>query len=104
MEMLESSSKEAERLRRQLERSKESRKLMAEQHDEAVVRLERAKEVSLAPFVVESTSFCLLAAFHLHAHTSRAKGVIAAACSRDWRTLSPTLYPKSCETAIAPHS
>ncbi|CAM9112685.1 unnamed protein product [Laminaria digitata] len=38
------SSEEVLRLRRQLERSKESRKIMAEEHDEAVARLERAKE------------------------------------------------------------
>lgn len=40
-------SSEVLRLRRQLERSKESRKVMAEEHDEAVARLERAKEVGV---------------------------------------------------------
>lgn len=37
--------KEVHRLRRQLQRSKESRTVMAEQHDEAAAKLERAKEV-----------------------------------------------------------
>lgn len=41
------SSEEVLRLRRQLEKSKESRKIMAEEHDEAVARLERAKEVGV---------------------------------------------------------
>ena len=44
-EMRPNNSEEVLRLRRQLERSKESRKTMAEQHDEAVARLEQAKEV-----------------------------------------------------------
>eukprot|EP00904_Undaria_pinnatifida_P001842 jgi/Undpi1/11659/HiC_scaffold_36.g13954.m1 len=43
-EMRPNNSGEVLRLRRQLERSKESRKTMAEQHDEAVARLEQAKE------------------------------------------------------------
>ena len=39
------SSEEVHRLRRQLKKSKESRRTLIEQHDEAVNRLERAKEV-----------------------------------------------------------
>ena len=38
-------SEEVHRLRRQLKKSKESRRVMVEQHDVAINRLERAKEV-----------------------------------------------------------
>eukprot|EP00903_Cladosiphon_okamuranus_P017656 g16259.t2 len=40
----DTSSEELHRLRRQLKKSKESRRVMMEQHDEAINRLERAKE------------------------------------------------------------
>lgn len=52
-------SEEVLRLRRQLERSKESRKTMAEEHDEAVARLEQAKEVGFESKLF--ALFCLLA-------------------------------------------
>lgn len=39
------SSEEVHRLRRQIKRSKESRRAIMELHDEAINRLERAKEV-----------------------------------------------------------
>lgn len=41
----DTSSEEVHRLRRQLKKSKESRRVIVEQHDEAINRLERAKEV-----------------------------------------------------------
>lgn len=41
----DATSKETLRLRKQLEKCKKSRHLMAEQHDEALAKLEHAKEV-----------------------------------------------------------
>lgn len=44
-EKRDTTSEEVHRLRRQIKKSKESRRAIVEMHDEAINRLERAKEV-----------------------------------------------------------
>lgn len=48
----DANSEEVHRLRRQLKKSKESRRVIVEQHDVAINRLERAKEVGLVEITV----------------------------------------------------
>lgn len=45
--------KETDRLRKQLEKAKDSRKVMAQQHDDTLAALERAKEVYIFAFTVQ---------------------------------------------------